>query len=225
MANTIFYWSQGVGPSIGSPSAPTTFIPDLSGGVPTSTAFNNVDFQSIDSWNWTGKAGYSNYTEYPISVTPGSSNYSFEKWIKGYFQFAAGTTNNISNVHFFRGNTNGLNDPSLKVYAACQGTYLTPIGGSKRTGGSGNYPILHSTGTPPAHSWVGPTSINMSGGTLGAADGNTKVTLFNGTTTGNGSISSSNWTDWIVLQLEVPQTVNTPGNIGTLTWKLEYDES
>lgn len=226
MATALLYLAQGVGISTGSPAAPSTWIPDLSGGIPTSSAFNNVDFMSIDSWNWTGKSGYVNYSQYPISVIPGSSNYSFEKWIRGYFLFAAGSTNNISNVHFYRGNTNGMNDPDLKVFAACQGTYLTPQGGSKRSNGAGNYPILYTTGTPPSHTWNGPLAANSgSSDILGESIGATRVSLYNGTSTGNTIISASNWTDWIVLQLEVPQTVTTPGNIGTLTWKIQYDES
>ncbi len=228
MSQAIFHWTQGVGPAIGSPPLPTTWIPDLSGGIPTSTAFNNVDFMSIDGWNWTGKAGFLNYIQYPISVSSSATNYSYEKWLRTYFQFAPGTTNQISNVHFFRGNTNGMNDPDLKVFAACQPTYLTPQGGSKRINGAGNFPILYSVGTPPSHTWGGPTIANTDSNNndwLGDDLGNTRISLYNGTTSENFAIDSSGWSDWIVLQLEVSSTVSTPGNIGTLSWRCQYDES
>jgi len=223
MAGATFYWAQGVGAATGSPAAPTTWIPTLSSGIPSSTSFNNADFMSIDGWNWTGQGGYVNYAAYPISVLTGATNYSYEKWLRAYFEFAVGVTNTINNCHFYRGNSSGMNDETLSVFAKDQTTYLTPQGGSKRSGGSGNYKILYYDGE-----WLGPVSANSASSTsdlLGLADDNTRIGLWNGTTGGNYSITSSNWTDWIVLQLEVPEGVSTPGNIGTLTWKFSYDES
>jgi hypothetical protein len=215
MGGSTFHWAQTYGAGAG------TVVPTLSGGVPNSTAFNNLDFMDYDGFTWTGQAGYVAYTAYPIRVPAAGSNFSYEKWLRAYWLFAAGITNSISNVHIYRANTNGMNDQALKVYAKLQTAYLAnTIPPTQRSSGAGTVPFLQYTGG----AWVGPTQAYPANSTLGSATSapnNTKVTL-NG---GNTSITASGWSDYMVFQLEVPSSVATPGNIGTLGWRLQYDES
>lgn len=215
MGGSTFFWSQTYGAGSG------TVVPTLDGGVPNSTTFNNLDFMDYDGFTWTGQAGYVSYPSYPVRVPSSGSNFSYEKWLRVYWKFASGITNLISNVHIYRANSNGMNDQALKIYAKLQTSYLAKtVPPTQRVTGAGTVPFLQYTGG----AWAGPTQGYAANGSLGASSGapnNTKITL-NG---GNASLSASGWSDYAVFQLEVPSTVSTPGNIGTLSWRMQYDES
>lgn len=208
-----FYWTQSYG-------SPETVVPALSGGVPSSAEFNNLDFMNYDGFTWDGEEGYVSYTAYPVRVPAADANYSYEKWLRAYWLFSEGITNQISNVHLYRSDSSGMNDEALSVYAKIQTSFSAQSAPpSQRSAGAGTQAFFYYNS-----GWQGPTQAYESNGNIGASENapnNTKVTLGGG----NATLSASGFSDYIVLQLKVPSTVSEPGNIGTLAWKMQWDES
>lgn len=239
MPQANFYWGLRYGAATGQ-----TYKPAVTSGA-LSSGLTNADFLSVDE-----NGSSLLYTDYPISVPSSGDNYSFEKWLRNYWGFIAGSTNQISNCHFFRDGTltPSMVDTALAVYAKLQtaNSYVDPAGGAangQRATGAGTQTFFYHNGT----SWVGPTAAYTSGtaptvGTLDVSNIGTKVTFskYDKASTswavseyGQASATTSNecyWSDYIVMQLKVPSTVSTPGNIvntggqTAITWKLQYDE-
>lgn len=120
----------------------------------------------------------------PIAVIPGSTAYSYERWIRGHW---TGDFTSISNVKFYK-------------YSGTPGTGCT-LYGADRTSQSFTTPVAtqSSIATTISTSWDAENEAFELG-------------------------YSSNYCDYVVLQLRVADTAS-PGNGGTMTYRWVWDET
>ena len=136
-----------------------------------------------------------NYKAHPIIIPTSGTAYSFEKWLAAYWTFAG--SNEVGNVKFWK-SSGTLSHGDLII----------------------KYGIVNKT-SPGYDDPVNTVSTNAVTNIPTAEPGSPNVTLDGG----NASITASAYSDYIVLQLHVPSTVNVPGDIGTQELTMQYDES
>lgn len=241
-----FMWTARIGPTSGN-----YYLGGLTGGNVPNLSQINIDLVNVDDYDQNGNSTTAlAYSNYPITVpgTPGSYAYSCERWIRTYWGFVAGQTTQISNCHFYRDSAiTALTHSGLAIIAKLQtaNNYTKPTttnraAGAGLAGATTTNKFFYHNGA----SWVGPTAANTGGSTLGTDNTDTKITFSKFDKTGESWVpseygqtsatttNSCYWSDYIVLQLEVNGTVDTPGNIVNLnsgvttaiSWKMQYDE-
>lgn len=136
-----------------------------------------------------------NYKNHPIIVPVSGTAYSFEKWISIYWNFNG--SNQITNVKFWK-SSGTLSHADLLI----------------------KFGVVNRV-TPGYATPVNTQSSKATSDVSTSEPGTQNVTLDGG---GN-TITGSAYSDYLVLQLHVPNTVDVPGDVGTQEFTCQYDES
>lgn len=192
-------------------------------GAGTAGALDRVDFLSIDTGETSGGAGGSaNRIDYPTYAIRAGEN-SFERWVRGKWDFQAGVTNKITGVYFWMSSGPNVLDDPVSFYGKVTGAYTTPATGTTIIGAnnatwsnvSGTNKVLVPTGTtasPPASAGNAAWTVTFSGS-------ESVVELTSGSTTGG-------YSNYIVLQLRTTSAAS-PGNTNggqAYQFTIQYDE-
>lgn len=151
---------------------------------------------SATNWNLMSTDAYdSSTTDYQnnvnkLKVSDSGTNYSYERWIRGYFR---GSATAITNVKIYR-SAGTLSDSNLVLNGGETDTFATPV------------KTASSIATTASTSW------------------DTLAEAFD-ITPAAGITSLPAWSDYFVIQMAIPDTVNTLGEMGTITLTLQYDET
>ena len=167
----------------------------ISPGYPPVASLDRADFLSVDE---TSHGQASNYVNHPIrrSSNVGTTTWSFEKWIAMYWDFGSGT-NLIELLKFWRSDGVPLSDAALSI----------------------------SFGTAAVASYVTPTDSNSSIATVAVPTSEPALQNVDFDNSPVTELSATGRSAYIVLQLDVPGTVVTPGDIGDCEYTAQYDES
>jgi len=149
-----------------------------------------------DLMNTDADPDVTNYADYPIPVPDTGTNYSYERWLRGKW---SGTFNKIENMRIWR----------------LSGTGAAPNGLSD--------PEL-DLAAGSATDYVTPTNALSTIATITLAGWDSEAEAID-ITPAAGFITAEGYSEYLVMQLRVPSTVTTPGDIGTQTIRLKYDES
>lgn len=195
-----FYWTYSYGSSEKVVGNKTAVAGSESGASTTSAGnLNRIDFLSVDTGESIGGAGSGSpivYSDYPIRA----GNNAFERWVRGYWAFQAGT-NKVTGMKLWlsSGNNTGSN---VAVYALVTGTYATPVASSR----------------------AGVTSLVPTGVPSTAPSSALDITPGSPTT----GITESGYSQYCILQLRTNSNA-APGDItlngsSPIQFTMQYDE-
>lgn len=163
----------------------------------SSGATTDMNWKSVD--DCTNNSGTA-YSSSPISVPASSSNYSMPKYIYGKF---SGTFNQISSGKW-SGNTaiSGSIPSGITLKGTVTSTYATPA--TTNFSFSTDFTSVVAIGS----------GLSVSFATSGPENASPASTL-----------SATGYTQYLASQLVVASTCTTPGDTGTVTGTLQYNEN